>query len=70
MFDTWLEDRLEIEDDEFVSYYEKRFVIPKSANKYDSKNDARRYASKPTPNLFLAYAKEKGVEPEKFDEDK
>lgn len=28
------------------------------------------YASKPAPNLFLAYAKEKGVEPEKFDEDK
>jgi hypothetical protein len=45
-------------------------VIPKSANKYDSKNDAGRYASKPAPNLFLAYAKEKGVEPEKFDEDK
>lgn len=35
MFDTWLEDRLEIADDEFVSYYEKRFVIPKSANKYE-----------------------------------
>ena len=45
-------------------------MIPESANKYDSKNDAGRYASKPAPNLSLAYAKEKGVEPEKFDEDK
>ena len=46
MFDTWLENRLEIANDEFVSYYEKRFVIPKSANNYDSQNDAGRYASK------------------------
>jgi len=29
----WLEDMLEIAYDEFVSYYKKRFVIPKSANK-------------------------------------
>lgn len=33
----WLEDMLEIADDEFVSYYEKRFAIPGSANKYGLK---------------------------------
>lgn len=30
-----LEDILEIAYDEFVSYYKKSFVIPKSANKYE-----------------------------------
>ena len=100
----WLEDMLKIADDEFVSYYEKRFAIPGSANKYGlkelhdylktnhykiciassssvphikrlvnncgfdfqadlmlSSQDA--YASKPAPDLFLACAKEMGVEP-------
>lgn len=33
----WLEDVLKIADDEFVSYYEKRFAIPGSANKYGLK---------------------------------
>ena len=33
----WLEDMLKIADDEFVSYYEKRFAIPGSANKYGLK---------------------------------
>lgn len=30
----WLEDMLEIADDVFTSYYDERFAIPGSANKY------------------------------------
>lgn len=30
----WLEDMLEIADDVFSSYYDERFAIPGSANKY------------------------------------
>ena len=84
----WLEDMLKIADDEFVSYYEKRFAIPGSANKYGLKelhdylksnnynncgfdfqadlmlSSQDEYASKPTPDLFLACAKKMGVKPE------
>lgn len=100
----WLEDMLALANQEFISYYDKRFSVPGSANKYGlkelhdylggnhykiciassssvthikrlvnncgfdfkadlmlSSQDA--YASKPAPDLFLACAKEMGVEP-------